>query len=658
MYTQCPTCKTVFRVTPEQLAAANGKVRCGRCMLVFEAQAHAVSLDGQNEPDSNQHHLPFNGPPPASRAEEELPASGRGIAPTWDDNSFEDTELDALLAELEGSDEGDDAQADNDAESFWPTDHAIHISPYRESQPKQAINISEALSPTPESHPAYTETTATPGTDQAETVAKRDESPDAAFAAAGTAPIVFSEMAATASEDEAIAAPPTTPDVVETAAPGMPDHEAATEPTADVIPEAAQPEPEPDTAEDEERIWRFQAGQEPDEPDSLPTFSTAQPAEIDEEDEPTEPFFIQAEEEDEFAEATSSEQTGESFSALSDDDELAREEGETSFIQREKERFNTEHPGWLEVSEAEAAEDEDLPSFSAGRESEVDETFATAQPEGDDTFLADFEPGEALSADAIAASEADEAVNDWDEGETFYALADHAYHEALDEVSPQEAAFTENEPDATGVEDAEVEEPVALHPGEEDAAIEALRHNLRGEPAAEHTELPPQLVQVAHEGSNLGKNLLWMLGILLMFALLPLQFMHHQRNLLAESPKWRPWLEQICAVTGCELPAKRDISAFELSGNTVQSHPQHANSLLITATLVNNAAFTQPYPLVELRMTDVQQRIVASRAFKPAEYLAGIIDLDKGIAPGHEAHLVLEVVDPGREAIGFEFHFH
>jgi predicted Zn finger-like uncharacterized protein len=39
---RCPTCETAFRVTPEQLEAANGMVRCGKCVGVFNALEHQV----------------------------------------------------------------------------------------------------------------------------------------------------------------------------------------------------------------------------------------------------------------------------------------------------------------------------------------------------------------------------------------------------------------------------------------------------------------------------------------------------------------------------------------------------------------------------------------------------------------------------------------
>jgi len=40
--TRCPTCETAFRVTPEQLEIANGIVRCGKCIGVFNALEHQV----------------------------------------------------------------------------------------------------------------------------------------------------------------------------------------------------------------------------------------------------------------------------------------------------------------------------------------------------------------------------------------------------------------------------------------------------------------------------------------------------------------------------------------------------------------------------------------------------------------------------------------
>ena len=43
--TQCPFCKTHFRLTHEQLHAAAGHVRCGACLKVFNALPQSAMAD-------------------------------------------------------------------------------------------------------------------------------------------------------------------------------------------------------------------------------------------------------------------------------------------------------------------------------------------------------------------------------------------------------------------------------------------------------------------------------------------------------------------------------------------------------------------------------------------------------------------------------------
>jgi predicted Zn finger-like uncharacterized protein len=43
VYTRCPQCQTMFRITAAQLKARDGRVRCGRCQHVFPADQHLIS---------------------------------------------------------------------------------------------------------------------------------------------------------------------------------------------------------------------------------------------------------------------------------------------------------------------------------------------------------------------------------------------------------------------------------------------------------------------------------------------------------------------------------------------------------------------------------------------------------------------------------------
>lgn len=66
--TQCPGCLTQFRVTPGQLKLANGQVRCGACLHVFNASQNSLSPPKPKtvSPTINDHpgKAPENSQPP------------------------------------------------------------------------------------------------------------------------------------------------------------------------------------------------------------------------------------------------------------------------------------------------------------------------------------------------------------------------------------------------------------------------------------------------------------------------------------------------------------------------------------------------------------------------------------------------------------------
>jgi predicted Zn finger-like uncharacterized protein len=57
MATCCPACATTFRVTPLQLQAHDGKVRCGRCAHVFDGFLALTTLPDPASPSSSAQHI-------------------------------------------------------------------------------------------------------------------------------------------------------------------------------------------------------------------------------------------------------------------------------------------------------------------------------------------------------------------------------------------------------------------------------------------------------------------------------------------------------------------------------------------------------------------------------------------------------------------------
>jgi predicted Zn finger-like uncharacterized protein len=52
--TGCPNCATKFRLTPEQLEIAEGMVRCGKCMGVFNASDNKIEVPQASSEDLNE----------------------------------------------------------------------------------------------------------------------------------------------------------------------------------------------------------------------------------------------------------------------------------------------------------------------------------------------------------------------------------------------------------------------------------------------------------------------------------------------------------------------------------------------------------------------------------------------------------------------------
>ncbi len=83
MLTRCPNCETTFRVTPEQLKARHGKVRCGECQEVFNAldtliEAAPAVAPVSTSVDSQPYELRFEPESPAP-IEEAAPGDEPGF---------------------------------------------------------------------------------------------------------------------------------------------------------------------------------------------------------------------------------------------------------------------------------------------------------------------------------------------------------------------------------------------------------------------------------------------------------------------------------------------------------------------------------------------------------------------------------------------------
>jgi len=158
---------------------------------------------------------------------------------------------------------------------------------------------------------------------------------------------------------------------------------------------------------------------------------------------------------------------------------------------------------------------------------------------------------------------------------------------------------------------------------------------------------------------SLGMTLLMILIALVLLGGLGFQAVMFRNVELAHMfPQLAPLLNQTCDRLPCRYGGKIDVSQIKLISRDVRSHPTQPNALLISATFVNQAPFDQPYPVIEITLYDLGGNVVASRRFTPQEYLEKMYNRFLLMESGTPVQVTLAVLDPGKDAINFEFSFH
>lgn len=150
----------------------------------------------------------------------------------------------------------------------------------------------------------------------------------------------------------------------------------------------------------------------------------------------------------------------------------------------------------------------------------------------------------------------------------------------------------------------------------------------------------------------------WWLGVAALAIMLLIQVLYAERERLLAIPTYRGWAESACRVLGCEIPgSNQTLEGLALVSRDIRKHPTVEGALLITATLANRSERVRAYPVLELRLSDLDERPIAMRRFRPSEYVSDRARIANGMPPDTTLPVEFEVVDPGPEAVAFEFRF-
>ena len=189
------------------------------------------------------------------------------------------------------------------------------------------------------------------------------------------------------------------------------------------------------------------------------------------------------------------------------------------------------------------------------------------------------------------------------------------------------------------------------------------RKRPRAEPGAhddvlQDLEDDPLHLYSQKRSSSVGRRLIWLLLVLIAAAGLAGQYIAYQFDDLARQDAYRPWFQELCPTLGCTVPSRVDIAHIKSSNLVVRSHPEFAGALVVDAIIYNRAVFSQPFPLLELRFADMNGSLIASRRFKPAEYLSGELAGVSEMPSQTPIHISLDILDPGNKAVNYSLSFH
>ncbi len=218
-------------------------------------------------------------------------------------------------------------------------------------------------------------------------------------------------------------------------------------------------------------------------------------------------------------------------------------------------------------------------------------------------------------------------------------------------------------PEPSPVIETEVSEPEistdairarALNAGlEDDEALEEIpAENLT---ALERMATPLELSsrRQKHWSRTLGMFSL----CLLLSASMAAQYAWQHRVTYSLYPGFRSYFEQACTWLECQLPEFSEIEAIRSDNLAVRSHPERDEALMVTVEIRNTAEFEQRFPILILSFNNASYDTIALRELAPDQYLDEELRDFEFMPVLSPVQITLSIIDPGSDATNYTLAF-
>ena len=208
-------------------------------------------------------------------------------------------------------------------------------------------------------------------------------------------------------------------------------------------------------------------------------------------------------------------------------------------------------------------------------------------------------------------------------------------------VSPDESSDEASDGASDGASDEAIDEAG-------DAPQQPFTTNLQGEPVVSADDAMAPWMEEPQPQRRVGWA--WTLGSVALLLLLGGQALHHWREPLSRHPTLGPAVVSLYATLGLPFAPPLHIEAYTVTQGRVDA-ANEAQALRVSAVITNRMNIAQPQPLLQVTLEDRYGAPIGRRAFRPDEYS----NAPHMALPAHsELAAVVEVADPGNEAVGFK----
>jgi predicted Zn finger-like uncharacterized protein len=202
---------------------------------------------------------------------------------------------------------------------------------------------------------------------------------------------------------------------------------------------------------------------------------------------------------------------------------------------------------------------------------------------------------------------------------------------------------------------------VELPPHPESAIVtdRPVRNGVSGFEVAEDVrrEMLAGLDHDAHTVSLVLKSprrppILWLTAAFVSTLVLITQIVHQNREWFVAHGPFGATMRALYSSLGAPMPSSANLSAYQLRQWGVTGEPDANGTLRVRASILNVAAQLQPYPLLRVTLANRFGSHIGARDFEPSEYLGK--PTARLLAPGERVDATLDILDPGKNAEGFE----